>query len=305
MKPTERNTKILAVLMAALGLALFTPSLASAEFSRPYITLLTGTPTGPSGELVPFERVPGLADDPGGDVYIVDASEFSFVGGVDEFNSSNEFVEQLASISASSLAFDDTSGKLKSAAGKSGEGNNFVAVDNSTSLVDEARGDVYITYATLTGESGGHLGFLRRLNPSGGPAPFTCLEDGKSPGYINGAGELTGAPGETWGEYEKAGTDEMMRGVAVDSGSGASAGDVYVVVNNTHYENPVIAPHLDEFTPAGCFVREFTGAMVPETENGNHNEYVFSQGVDGVAADPTDGDVLIESYDSFWSQRYR
>ena len=124
---------------------------------------------------------------------------------------------------------------------------------------------------------------------------FTCLENGKTPEYINGAGELTGKPGETWGENS---SRVPMVGIAVDSGgaSVASAGDIYVDIYNGNYGNPVIASHIDEFTSEGCFVREFTEAMVPEElPNGGG---VFNLGINGVAVDPTDGDVLIEALDS-------
>ncbi|MGA9305251.1 MAG: hypothetical protein WBW31_07610 [Candidatus Sulfotelmatobacter sp.] len=263
---------------------------ALAEFSRPYISQITGTPTGLNGVQVPFEGLGGLTVDPRSDNVYVGSNGGNFA---DEFNLSDEFIEQLTGLSSGSLAFDDENGKLGGAVGGYGEAGNYVAVDDSTSSTDKARGDVYMTSVTSVGFE--HRGFVQRVNMGGAPTPFTCLENGKTPEYINGAGELIGKPGEIWGEYASL---DLMDGIAVDSGSAtiASAGDIYVDIRNGNYENPVIASHVDEFTAEGCFVREFTEAMVPEkTPNGGG---VFSSGIKGVAVDLTDGDVLIEALDS-------
>jgi hypothetical protein len=290
----QRAPLVLAALLACLvGLGLASTP-AFAEFSRPYISQIAGAPTGPNGAQVSFAEsgLEGLTVDPrSGNVYVgTYLPGGTYVPAVDEFSSSDEFIEQLTGLSTNRCVFNDESGKLECFPD---EPTEYAAVDNSTSPTDKARGDVYLTYTTR--KENGENGFVRRVDSSGAPASFTCLENGKTPIYINKAGELTGAPGETWGEY---GHFRPMGDIAVDSGGAtvASADDIYVVINNSNYSNPVIAQHVDEFTSEGCFVQEFTQAMVPEklpNEGG-----VFSQGIKGVAVDPTDGDVLIQARDS-------
>ena len=60
---TTTLPKALAVLVAALGVVCLAPSAAFAVFTRPYVTQLTGAPTGPLGEEVPFNDVGGIAVD--------------------------------------------------------------------------------------------------------------------------------------------------------------------------------------------------------------------------------------------------
>ncbi len=291
---SSRVAAVLLALAACVTGLLCASAPALAEFSRPYISQITGAPTGPNGVQVTFaeSNTESLTLDPrSGNLYA------GIAGGrgdnfADEFDSSGEFVERLTGLSATRLAFDDESGKLESTANGR---ENYAAVDNSTSPTDKARGDIYIT--TAEADPHGQLGFVRRVDSGGAPAPFTCLENGGTPEYINGAGELTGKPGETWGEY---GTIELMSGVAVDSGGATvtSAGDIYVDIKNSAYENPVLAPHIDEFTPEGCFVREFTQAMVPEKLPYGGGVFGSGSGIRGVAVDPTNGDVLIQAPDS-------
>ena len=77
----------------------------------------------------------GIAVDPvSGDVWVGDTG----AGVVDKFDSSDVFVEQITGVPTGSLAYDDTGMKLLGA----GAGEQ-VAVDDSVSLQDEARGDVY------------------------------------------------------------------------------------------------------------------------------------------------------------------
>ena len=202
MNPTERNTKkpfattgIFAMLRGLLrvkgtsapsGAFLTTlltlivlsvaPSLAQAEFSRPYITQLTGAPTGPLGEQVPFQALEGLAVDPDplkDDVFVgTDADiEGSVHPVVDEFSPSNAFLEeQHTGVPNHSLAFDDESGQLVEAGAR-----EFVAIDDSVS-VPEAYGDIY--FATETGYLASRV---RRGDDEGNPVDFKCDEGGKTP----------------------------------------------------------------------------------------------------------------------------
>src|SRR6202167_2499679 len=283
-----RSAMLLLALAACVTGLLCASTPALAEFSRPYIGQITSTPTGLNGAQVPFGGLAGLTVDPlGGNVYI------SGEGLTDEFNSSDEFIERLTGLS-NGLVFDDESGRLENI----GEARGYhAAVDNSTSPTDKARGDIYFT-SSLSGEEGGG-GRVRRVDSTGVSSPFTCLENGKTPEYINGAGEFSGKPGETWGEY--GGDHELTSGIAVDSGgaSVASAGDIYVAIENQGEAGPATTTHVDEFTSEGCFVRELTQAMVPERiTNDSGSEGVFVPGIVGVAVDSTDGDVLVQAHDA-------
>ena len=259
MNPTERSaktTKTMVALIVALAALCCVPSLAAAEFSRPFIGQLTNSPTGPSGEAVPLSVGGGITTDADGDVYVGNGAD------VEEFGASGGFVRQLTGLPTASLAFDDMSGKLEVASG-SNPYDEWVATDNSPGLT---AGDVYFT-RSFAGKAA-----VTRLNWSGTPEKFTCMAEHAAE-YVKG-NELSGKPGEHW-------AFETVQGIAVNSGGGESEGDVYVV-NNT-----VGAFQVDQFTSAGCFVRAFTGAMVPEVD-------AFTQRLYGVAVDPTTSDVLIE-----------
>ena len=271
------------VLLALLGLALCVPSLASAEFSRPFITQLTGAcehageaPPSCAG-FTPFNNsLESLTVDP-------DPLEDNvFVGGsagieggshsiVDEFSSSNVFLEQIANVPQHSLAYDDESKELLGASRRDYE---YVAVDNTTS--PETAGDVY---RAAEWEQGSRSGAVRRVNASGSPEPFACTAEHHEE-YVKG-NELIGKPGETWHSDR-----DLVDGIAIDSGSGPSAGDIYVINNGGEKGGP----QVDVFNSKGCFVREITGAAVPE-------KGAFSDGgLFGIAVDPSDGDMLVEAY---------
>lgn len=253
---------------------LFVCAGASAEFTRPFLSQVRGTPTGTSGEEVRFvPLLVGLAVDPvsGGDVWVGDQGSRV----IDEFNASNEFVEQIAGFPTGSLAYDDTDQRLSVS-----EPGEQVAVDDSASLSDSARGDVYFASdggASPTLPNGG----VRR-EADGAAAPFTCAE-GVAEGYIVD-GQLVGRPGELWSSA----THPAVMGVAIDSGSGSVGsggvpGDVYVL-NTTDPGGH----EVDQFTPEGCFVRAFSGVGVPLRPLG-------SSGVYGIAVDPMNGDVVVET----------
>ena len=269
--------------LALLGVVCLAPTPALAVFTRSYLTQITGAPTGPLGEEAPFNGVGGIAaagaevpPDSGeaGNIWVGVLAE-NETQLVDEFSSANVFVApQLSGYSIGSLAFDDTSGEPESAPGY--EGLEWVAVDNSRALADaEAAGDVYFASASKAAPS---LGSVRRETASHGPAPFTCPQ-GTSEKYIEN-GELVGIPGQRWENKFAA----AVQGIAVDSSSGGSAGDVYVVVGSAGER-----PEVDRFSREGCFLGMVTEAAVPE-------QYAFDAGVKGIAVDPTDGDLLVEAW---------
>ena len=255
-------------LLAVVAGTLFLSVPAFAVFTRPYLTQLTGTPTGPLGEEVPFGGVAGIAVDSRspGHVWVGDSGQEL----VDEFSGpSNVFVSPPMPCATVSLAYDDTSEELIC------RNSEWVAVDNSTG--DDTTGDVLFAK-----DSGGvpDRGSVSRLNASGVPMPFTCLE-GISAGYINGSGELVGRQGELWENNFAA----PVTGIAVNSGHDVSKGDIYVV-----YTEPGNVFEVDQFTSTGCFLQALKEGGEPlEPFEGPGNA------VKSVAVDPTDGDVLIEA----------
>jgi hypothetical protein len=245
------------LLVLTVGLFLTSPALA--EFSRPYESSMDGTPTGPSGEPVPFGKTEGIAIDPtpSGNVWVGDGGK----GVVDLFNSLDDFIEANTGVPTHSLAFDDSNGRLYGAPAR-----EWVATDDSLSMED---GDVYHARQG----NGDTKGDVEREKSNGEPANFTCSAPG-SEEYISG-NTLTGKPHESWGYGIR------IKGIAVSSATGASAGYIYVINNTEH-------PEIDVFTSTGCFVTAITDASLPSGEN-------FGPYITGVAIDPTNGDVLVEA----------
>ena len=253
-------------------------SSASAEFSRPFVGALTGTPSGP------FAKVQCVATDAGEGG--VGGSGRVWVGQpareIDEFSLSSVFLGQVLGVLATpnSCAFDD-------AAGVGGEllsvgDEEWVAADDSEGV---SNGDVY--YARLGNAS--ERGYVERVNSLGEPAVFSCSEPGAG-SYIK-ENRLLGVPG-AGGELELFGEGDAVEGVAVSGsglpeGMGGDGGDVYVI---NHVKGEV-----DVFSPEGCFVgaissvRKFVRRGKQETE-----EIFFERGLYGVTVDPVSGDVLVK-----------
>ena len=251
-----------------LAALVFAAAPAAAEFGRPFIGQLTSSPTGPSGEAVPFSLETlegGITTDAEDNVYVGNDAD------VEEFGSSGSFVRQISSPGfPGSLAFDDESGKLESGAGGHGGADVWVAADNSTG---PTAGSVYFATDFLGGAA------IRRMNKNGEPEGFTCTAE-HAEEYVQ-SNELIGRSGEQW-------EPGSLARVAVDSGNGPSAGYIYAIDDNISASGGI---QVDQFTPAGCFVRAFTAASVPE------DKAFEGASLSGVAVDPTTGDVLIEAED--------
>ena len=243
---------------------------ASAEFSRPFKTVVESTPIGPFGELGCIAVDTGEGGNFSGNWWVGDLSNQV----LDEFDASNGFIKVLSGQQPSSCAFDILTGELLSRGTE-----EWVAVDDSPSM---DRGDVYIAHQGNAVTSGWVERNVRKPNGSEEPADFTCSEPGAGE-YIEG-NRLTGKPGERWQE----GT--AVEGVTIDSSSRGSAGDIYVINNKGFTDLEV-----DEFTSAGCFVRAIASTREVEKNGKKELEALFEGYVEGVAVDPTDGDVLIKS----------
>ena len=286
--PGLRRVRLVVVALLVVSPCLLSRSaLACGEFTRSFESVVEGTPTGPSGEEVPFGKLRCIAADTGeggnrsGNYWIGESSH-----AFDEFSSSNEFLKKLAGSGTNGCAFDYLSGELLSV----GQGE-WVAADNSGGLDN---GDAYFAHAG----NGETRGFVERVKPSGKPggfepAGFTCsasnAKEYVSGNRLTGRPEWEGKPAESWG------FGQAVAGVAVDSGSeatvgvGAHAGDIYVINDKAFHSLEV-----DVFTSAGCFERVITGTREVENNGKKEVEELFSGSLQGVAVDPTDGDVLIK-----------
>ena len=299
----------LTVLVAALGLALLAPSVASAAFTRPFVRQLTGTPTGPGGSEVPFSTVGGVAVDSAGNLLVGDGSER-----VDEFNSSGVFVETrklngsprvLGRMAPASLSIDDSTGDLYVTGQETvggyppyvevfdGSGTLIpwyegefgqrahVAVDNSLAPF---AGPVYVSQGE--GSSGPPFGDgsprgVEKFSTSGAPVAFSA-----SASYIEGY-EIVGTPS---GRFGAAG-DKDPANVSVDS-----HGNLYVIAALESGGEP---REVDEYEPSGRFVRAFSGEETPGL-GGSHNwgGWGGSGPPVGVAVDSASGHLLVSVSDS-------
>jgi hypothetical protein len=259
---------------------------AFAEFSRPFIPALTieGTPTGPSGEEVPFGELGCIAVDTGeggnssGNIWVGNIAN-SFI---DELSSSSGFLGQLSGAPTRSCTFDHSNKELYTAGPE-----EWVAVDNSTG---SDTGDKYTAVQGL----GTVIGTVTRNKPNEEPANFTCSGPGAGM-YIRNGNELIGRPLEN-GEVENW-RGQSLAGVAVDSGSGSrsvfggSVGNIYVINNKSTTESGGL--EVDEFTPEGCFIAAINGIVKVKRGGKEEIEELFKDGLEGVAVDPTDGDILV------------
>ncbi len=314
VKPTGQITKILAVLMAALGLALSMPSLASAAFVRPFLRQITGTCPSPgvcaATEVIPFEGPGGVALDGKDDLWVWGSNnggkeappfqldEFSPAYSAIEPNTlletlaiegknppENQYHESEGLTPPDSLAIDNSTGSFYTA-GKNtlGSYSPYVEVFDSAGAFVKRIGPV---------SSGAHVAVDDSTEPSAGSVYVTPGSAGviekfnaageKEPfegcgtecsGYLS-TNEITGAPGSSF--LRSAGN------VAV-----GSHGDLYVTVQEyPHFDEVAIL----EYAPSGKFIRVFTGQQTPGLD-GSHFDGFGGSPV-GVAIDPTDGDVLV------------
>ena len=256
------------------SLVLSTP--AFAEYMRPFKSALDGTPTGSSGELVPFGELECIAIETGegggnrGNVWFGDGTNDV----IDEFSPTNEFLRQLTGMQTHSCAWDESTGELVS-----GGAFEWIAVDDSGG---PANGDVYFARSG-DAETGGSV---RRT------ADFTCSAPGSSE-YIRNGDELIGKPEWEREPAESWGNGNVVEGVAVDSGgetaAGEFAGNIYVI-NNRGFDRL----EVDVFSSAGCFERAITGNVEVVNNGVKEVKELFVGRLLGVAVDPLNGNVLIK-----------
>ena len=303
-------------LLSVLGLVLFAPASALAG-SRAFLRQITGTPTGPGGAEVAFNKPGGVVVDGSGNVWVTDALE-SEAGFLDGFNGSGGFVGRVeledGQTIPGDLAFEDSTGHFYvtgegtwnanpayvevfgdagehlAAAGVFGSqrfDRPHVAVDNATGdPFDGAAGSVYVT------QNSGASSGIEKFNAKGEPVEFggakQCEID--KCGYIKGS-EITGIPAEP---FHNGANQEAPTAIAVDD-----EGNIYAL-DRTYNKEGSGKPGgaVVEFNPEGVFVRAFTGEENPGL-GANHSGWGASaSALTGVAVDPQTGDVLVSIHNT-------
>ncbi len=266
-----------------VGALLLAPSPAGAAPVHPFLSQLTGTPTGEEGKEVPFTDPFGLAIDASDDLWLADVGPDL----IDKFGPSANFLAQgtgeghWEGTYTRSLAFSNASDHLFLAdsnhddlwvlnsdaafssdiKGPWSSCNCFIqtAADNSTAA---SGGDLYVSDESgvyrIEGEADSEGNAI--------PADFSA-----STPYIH-EDQLTGTP---TGPGEEVVPFGDAQGLAV-----GSSGNLYVADQGRGV--------VDEFEPSGAFLRQ-----ISQAPTGPGGTQVPFEGVSALAADPSDGDVLI------------
>ncbi len=298
-----------AAFVAISGFALLVPSLASAEFRRPFVRSINGT--GPEGSTVPFGEPGGVSVDGSDNLWVIDITS---PGKLDEFNSAGAFIgpqpgpaplelkenltqpESLAIENStghfyvtgdhtreafpSQLEVFDSTGSLLRRSGAFARAH--VAVDDSTDPFDLSAGSVYVAHSITDPEppfGDGSPQGIEKFDASGKPVAFSG-----SASYINGS-EITGIPGESFGS----GGHEAPGSITVDK-----EGNVYAVDADYNAKRPdKPGGAIVEFSSEGLFVRAFTGEENPGLGEVHEGWGTAPASLTGVAVDPVSGDVLV------------
>jgi hypothetical protein len=291
--PSRRPLAALApVALASLFIALAAPSAASAHFVRPFTHQITGICPSPGtcepSKVIPFGPSPsplGLAVDSKDDLWVGNLTPtFNPPFPLDGFELSGAFAKALSlsterpeniAINLSTGAFyssntsDGTTVEIFSAAGAPEGTVNLphgaagIAVDNSSG---PSHGSVYVRGDQERG--GEESKSIYKFNAVGAAVNFagcgTCSE------YVQG-NEIILPP--VSGAYEAGDS------LAVDPNDG----DIYAVAT---------ASEVLEYAPTGELIRAITSAGVPNPP-GDHTGGPFGGVLQGLAVDPTNGDLLL------------
>jgi hypothetical protein len=303
-----KQLRVASAIAAVLVLVLLSPGVASATFTRPFVTQITGTPAGQ------FANPGGVAVDGTGNLWVAERAfnnkEETFVN-LDEFEASGKFVEtvkhegvrelayrSLAIESANSTGhfylvpgqsqnlevFTRTGVLVKRQEVNQNDNNMHVAIDNSPSAeaLDPSRctlssctAYVSIDESTVGSPPQGIEKF--EVNAAGEvtAAPFTA-----SAGYIKGD-RIIGTPGGTFSEHQ------MPGDVAVDS-----HGNIYVIGETA---NNLATLGVYEYEPSGKFVQAFTSAETPGVGE-SKEEAGWGGRLQGIAIDPVSEHLLVSVY---------
>ena len=170
-----------------------------------------------------------------------------------------------------------------------------VAIDNSTSLLDEGRGEVYVAVPSrhvidvFHPEAGGKEKYVTQLTGISPSEPFqrpSKVDVNEANGDVNvldpfaGAVDVFEPTALGYAFVRKISVVGNPQDLAVDGGSGESNGEIYV----TEGHKPTT---IGQFSSTGAFLGRITGAASP---NGNIN------GVFSLAVDPVSHNVYIADY---------
>jgi hypothetical protein len=306
---TGRSTKIFAVLMAALGLALFAPSLASARFVRPLLSQITGPTSGLFSGPFSTNGPEGIAVDGSDDLWVGEDASGAPPFQLDGFSpaeAGNESLETLeikgespfrpprdiaiddssptdtfyvvsseSSASESHIEILERSGAYRKRFGpftSNGSNSVDVAVDNSTG----SAGTVYVVSGS---GSAGEPYTIEKFNAEGEEVPFG---DSHLLPYVEG-NQITGDEAGSFRENGN-GSYDVLASIAVNS-----EGDIYVTLPEYEENHESKGPALLEYAPSGAFIRPITSKEVPSLGG---KEKGFGGSLAGLATAPN-GDVLV------------
>ena len=277
--------------LAILSINLAAPSVASAAFTRPFLTQITETEPGASGLAVDGEDHPWLSS------YTSANPPFT----LDEFESTepHHFLPPALAIE----------GKSPPAGGLS----------VPTSLAIAPAGDFYTAGRQLT--KGQDTGYVEVFGPGGayqlrfGPfeIPRVAVDDSAEPsaGTVYVASQTSPAgyvriekfgPTGTAEDFSRAdepnppsylSANRITLGSSLNSGAPAIAvgphGEIYLA------GGAIPSDAVQEYAPSGVLIRTFSGAETPGIGL-SHNHGGFGGEISAVAVDPTSGDVLVSAH---------
>jgi hypothetical protein len=284
----------------ALCLALLAPAAASAHFTRPFLKGITGTPTGEEGAIVPFAGPDAITVDGEGNLWVGETSYPKPVE-LDEYGPTGSYLETLhPRTDPESIAVNDSmlgpyAGDIY-LAGTHGEGcctafdieiinkagevqkvltpvsyeSQDIAFDNSTDPLDPSSGDFYL--------KAGHNYYqtLHKFNAAGEPKEWVNFSD-------KGFPKCECSLSENHDEIIFSGGNERDK-VYVNQANG----DLWVQSGHNFFE----------FSPGGEVIGQILGSDeevpgAPGTEPGTTGFYGVGVSPEGIAIDPTNGDILV------------
>jgi hypothetical protein len=292
--------------VVALCLGLLAPAVASAHFIRPFVRQLTGTPTGQGGSEVHFSELGGIALDGKGDLWVGERQSTK----LDEFGPAGVYAGNLPlsggagdtgieSLDIGSTGAFYTVGSIGGAPGyieifsdagvfehgvRNGGGGGRggipqVAVDNSTDPLDPSAGSFYV----IARGNSVYETSLRKFSASGVEEDWEDVE-GCAKCHSSVFGNEIRSP------------NPFGDGLAVDPD-----GDIYVPDSDYESEAGQTERAIVEYSPAGRFVRAFSGRGVPgipgeASQYGGFENGFYGDGsmlLGALAVDPTNGDLLV------------
>jgi hypothetical protein len=177
--------------------------------------------------------------------------------------------------------YDSTGGLVRRSAHRFGA-NAYVASDLSTEPLDPLAGSLALAHNAdpAEPEGDGRGSGVARFTSAGAPLGFTNVASGKGCAKYIEDEQIAGTEEECF-----VGGGARPEAIAVDT-----HGDVFAVVTDTASSK---TRGVYEYDATGKFVRAFTGASTPGLKVDKKAYGGFGGAPNGVAVDPTNGDLLI------------